>query len=154
MFGLTPYNRRSDGLQRRDREFMDIFDIPSLFDRFFNDGFFPSFYGFDNQIRVDIKEDDNAYKVEAELPGVDKDEISVELRDGRLTIGVERKEITNEERENYIRRERRLSSCSRTFYVDGVREEDVKAKFQNGILTIILPKADGEQRRKHRIQIE
>lgn len=154
MFGLTPYNRRNDGIQRRGREIRDIFDMPSLVNRFFNDSFFPSFYGFDNQIRVDIKEEDKAYKVEAELPGVDKDEISVELRDGRLTIGVERKEITNEERENYIRRERRLSSSSRTFYVDGVKEEDVKAKFENGILTIILPKADGEQRRKHWIKID
>lgn len=148
MFGLTPYNRRNSGVQRRNG-----FDIDSWFDNFFNDSFFPFAYGNNTGIKVDIKENDKDYVVEAELPGVNKDEINVELRDDRLTIMVQRDESKEEERDNYIRRERRNSSMSRSFYVSGVKPEDVKAKFDNGVLTISLPKSEEQKKNRHRIDI-
>jgi HSP20 family protein len=77
----------------------------------------------------------------------------VELRDNILTIGVQRNEITEEERKNYIRKERRTSAVSRSFRVDNVKPEDVKAEFKNGVLSITLPKAEVEDDKKYRIDI-
>lgn len=149
MFGLTPYNRRNMNVQRA----RSFFDVDSLFENFFNDSFFPSLYGFGSQMRVDIKENEKDYVIEAELPGVNKDEINVELRDDRLTIAVQRNEATEEERDNYIRKERRTSSMSRSFYVADVKPEQIKAKFENGILSISLPKSEDQKKKQHRIDI-
>ena len=148
MFGLTPYNnRRNMDVQRAG----DFFDSDSWFDGFFND--FPTLYGFGSPMKVDIRESDKDYTIEAELPGVKKDEINVELRDDRLTISVQREEHNEDEKRNYIRKERRFSSMSRSFYVSDVKPEDVKAKFENGILTLSLPKSEDQKKREHRIDI-
>ena len=148
MFGLTPYNsRRNLDVQRAS----DLWDPESWFDNFFND--FPTLYGSGSQMKVDIKENEKDYEIEAELPGVKKDEINIELRDDRLTISVQREEHDEEEKNNYIRKERRVSSMSRSFYVSDVKTEDVKAKFENGVLTLTLPKSEDEKKREHRIQI-
>ena len=148
MFGLTPYNnRRNLDVQRAS----DLWDPESWFDNFFND--FPTLYGSGSQMKVDIKENEKDYEIEAELPGVKKDEINIELRDDRLTISVQREEHDEEEKRNYIRKERRFSSMSRSFYVSDVKPEDVKAKFENGVLTLTLPKSEDEKKREHKIQI-
>ena len=149
MFGLTPINRRNS-LSRWPRS---IFDVESWFDSFFNDSFSPAVFGFDNQLKVDIKDNGSSYLIEADLPGVDKKDIQVELRDNILTIGVQRNEITEEERKNYIRKDRRTSAVSRSFRVDNVKPEDVKAEFKNGVLSITLPKAEVEDDKKYRIDI-
>lgn len=141
MFGLTPINRRNSLGTRRS---MDLFDLDSWFDNFFRSAFRPTFYGFDHQMKVDIKDNEKNYVIEAELPGVDKSEINVELRDDILTIGVQRNEITEEERENYIHKERRTSSMSRSFQVENVQPQDIKARFDNGVLVIELPKSEIE----------
>jgi len=151
MFGLTPINRRNS-LSRWPRNIFD--DMESLFDNFFNDGFSPAFFGFDNQMRVDIKDNGNNYIIEADLPGVDKKDIYIELRDNILTIGVQRNEITEEERKNYIRKERRTSAVSRSFRVENVKPEDVKAEFKNGVLSITLPKVESEDDKRYRIDIK
>lgn len=150
MFGMVPFNRRNMGAIRRPR---DLFDVDTWFDSFFRDGFSPALYGFDGQMRVDIKENENDYVIEADLPGVDKNDIHVELRNDILTIGVQRNEITEEERKNYIRKERRSSSMSRSFRVENVRPEDIKARFENGVLSIILPKSESEKKNNYRIDI-
>ena len=150
MFGLTPYNRRNVGVQKGTR---DPFDMESLFENFFNDSRLPSLYSHSNEIKVDIKENEKEYVIDAELPGVKKDEINLELRDDRLTIAVQRNETTEEERDNYIRKERRSSAMSRTFWVENVKEEDINAKFENGILTISLPKMENGKVREHKISI-
>lgn len=92
--------------------------------------------------------------VEAELPGVQKEEINIDLRDDRLSIAVQRNEQVNEERENYIRRERKSASMCRSFYVENVKSEDVKAKFENGLLTIVLPKREPGKPSGRRVAIE
>ncbi|HHT64479.1 MAG: Hsp20/alpha crystallin family protein [Caldicoprobacterales bacterium] len=150
MFGLTPINRRNSLGTRRS---MDLFDLDSWFDNFFRSAFRPTFYGFDHQMKVDIKDNEKNYVIEAELPGVDKSEINVELRDDILTIGVQRNEITEEERENYIHKERRTSSMSRSFQVENVQPQDIKARFDNGVLVIELPKSEIEAKKQHRIDI-
>lgn len=150
MFGLTPFNnRRENSLVRRDP-----WDIKSVFDDFFNDAVFPGFFTASSPIRADIRETDKEYVIEAEIPGAKKEDIKLDLRDNVLTVSVERNEEVNEEKENYIRKERRYGSCSRSFYVENVKHEDVKAKYNDGILAVTLPKEVTGKDSRHNIEIE
>lgn len=150
MFGLTPYNRKNNGLFRKN----DIFDMRSAFEDFFSDSMFPSFFVSGNLIKADIRETEKEYIIDAEIPGVKKEDIKLDLRDDTLTISVEHDEQFDEERENYIRKERRIGSFSRSFYVENVNNEAVNAKYDNGILTITLPKQEGVRENRHRIDIQ
>lgn len=147
MFGITPFRGRTGGLSRRwGWDFDRIFD--TMLEEF--DDITSSYY----PMKVDIKEGDKEYILEAELPGANKDNICLEIKDDILTISVERKEELNEERENYIRRERRYGSFKRSFYVDDVEQDKIKAKFENGILRVRLPKKEGTSSKENRIPIE
>jgi len=148
---LVPYNKRNRGLTNKPQE---VFNIDSLFDNFFSDSFVPAFFTGDSQIRVDIKEKENEYLIEADLPGVRKEEIKVDLDNDRLTISVEKNEEINEEKENYIRRERRSGSYCRSFYVENVMEDQISAKFENGVLSMVLPKREAKPGRKNSIEIK
>lgn len=148
---LIPYGRRNKGLTQRPQS---VFDIDSMFDSFFNDSFMPAWFAGDTQMRVDIKENDEEYIVEADMPGVKKEEINVELNDDRLIIAVERNEEINEEKENYIRKERRSGSFCRSFYVENVKDDQISAKFENGVLSIVLPKKEAGISKKNKIEIE
>ena len=138
MFGLVPYRRNN---------------IESVFDDLLGDSFLPAFYKGE-QMKIDIKENEKEFVVEADLPGVKKEDVNIELKNDRLTIAVEKNEQVNEEKENYIRRERRYGSISRSFAVANIDEEAVKAKFENGVLTINLPKRDTPIPKKSKIEIE
>jgi len=151
MFGLTPYNRRNRGV---DWRIPNLFGIDDFFEDFFNDSMFPAFFGHNRGMRVDIKENENEYVLEAELPGVDKDNITLEIKDDILTIGVDQKEHVEEERENYIRKERRVCSMSRSFQLPDIKNEDISASFKNGILTIVLPKKNPGKTRARKIDIK
>lgn len=150
MFGLTPYNRKNNGLTARD----GFFDFRNVFDDFFNDSFLPGFFTAAHPIKADIRETEKEYVIDAEIPGVKKEDIKLELRDDTLVIAVERNEQVDEERDNYIRKERRYGSYSRCFYVENVRNEDVAAKYNDGILTVTLPKSAESREKKHRIEIQ
>lgn len=150
MFGLTPYNRKNSGLVSRD----GFPDFRNVFDDFFNDSFLPGFFTAGHPIKADIRETEKEYVIDAEIPGVKKEDIKLELRDDTLVIAVERNEQVNEERENYIRKERRYGSYSRCFYVENVRNEDVAAKYNDGILTVTLPKSAETREKEHRIEIQ
>ena len=147
MFGLVPYNRRNQGVSRWfDR---DIWDFKSLVDDFFRDSLFSTFQE-EHLIRADIKE----YILEAELPGFKKEDINIDIRDDVLTLSVESKKEIKEEKENYVRRERRYGAFKRSFYLDNVNNEGVKARYENGILTVILPKAEPAKPKTRSIKIE
>ena len=143
--------------------FHDDFD---LFDRFYQN----PWLGFDdrefkdmekklyghrakNVMNTDIKESENGYEMEIDLPGFSKDEVTVELNEGYLTIsaskGLNRDEAENEKeakKGNYIRRERYTGACQRSFYIgDGITQEDIKASFKHGILKLDIPKKDAKQ---------
>lgn len=148
---LVPFSRKNRGLVNEPQ---DIFNMDRFLDNFFSDSFMPAMFAGDAQIKVDIKENDKEYLVEADLPGVKKEEINVELRNGNLTISVARNEEINVEQENYIRKERRSGSYSRSFYVENVQEDRISAKFENGVLTMVLPKNESGISRKNRIEIE
>ena len=96
-----------------------------------------------NMMKTDIREHDEGYEVDIDLPGFKKDEIKVQLKDGYLTLSAAKgldKDAKDKEG-NYIRRERYAGSMSRSFYVgENMKEEDIHAKYENGILTLDVPK--------------
>ncbi len=151
MFGLTPYSRKNNGITSRG----DVWDVSrSLFEDFFNDPFFRGAFPATAGIRADIRENEKEYVVDIEMPGVKKEDIKLDLRDDVLTVSIDRKEEVNEDKENYIRRERRYGSLSRSFYVENIRAENVKAKYTDGILTVTLPKETDTKRTSHKIDIQ
>ena len=100
-----------------------------------------------NIMKTDIREHDEGYELDVDLPGFKKDEISVELDDGYLTIsaakGLDKDE--QDKKGKYIRRERYAGAMQRSFYVgDAVTQEDIKAKFEDGILKLSIPKKDAK----------
>lgn len=145
MFGLVPFKGR-DVLRR------DPWNIDSFFEDFFNEPLFPVFRN-ERQMKVDIREDEKNYILEAELPGVDKEDISLEVEENTLTISVNHNEEVNEEHKNYIRKERYRSSMVRSFAVNNIIPDQTTAKFENGVLTITLPKKEEKFAHKRRIDI-
>ena len=111
-----------------------------------------------NLMKTDVKEVENGYEVAMDLPGFKKEDISAKLENGYLTITASKGSNKDEKDNNgrYIRRERYSGSCSRSFYVgDGVTEEDIKARFEDGILKLDIPKKDAEKiEQKKYISIE
>ena len=125
----------------------------NLFDDFFNDPFAMvsaraenPLYGKHarNLMKTDVRETEDTYELDIDLPGFKKDEISVDLKNGYLTIGAT-KGLDKDEKDGsgkYIRRERYAGVCSRSFYVGNVvRPEDVTAKYEDGILKLSVPKS-------------
>jgi HSP20 family protein len=92
-------------------------------------------------MKTDIREADGAYILEAELPGFAREDVSVEIKNGYMTIRAERKSDT-ESRDNYLRRERTYGSFSRTFDLEGINAEAITATFKDGVLSINLPKIE------------
>ena len=148
MFGLVPFSRKN-GLSARN----DFLDLNSFFDNFFNDSFTTGFFQASHPIKADIRETEKEYLIEADMPGVKKEDIMLELRDGVLTVGIERNEESEDKRENYIRKERRYGSYCRSFQVDGVNQENVTAAYKDGVLTVKLPKSEEAKPKTHRIDI-
>ena len=110
-----------------------------------------------NMMKTDVKEKDNGYEVAIDLPGFKKDELHLELNDGYLTISAEKGLDKDEKDKNdkYIRRERYAGSMSRSFYVGDISENDIHAKYEDGILTLDIPKEDTKTvESKHYIAIE
>lgn len=111
-----------------------------------------------NMMKTDVKEVENGYQVAVEMPGFDKSEISVELEKGYLTITAskELREDQREEDDKYIRRERYAGTMQRSFYVgEGIQQEEVKARYENGVLTLEVPREDEQKvQQSRRIAIE
>lgn len=100
-----------------------------------------------NMMRTDVKELQTGYELDIDLPGYKKDNIKIELKNGYLTIGVESGQNQEEKDQEgkYIRRERYYGTCSRSFYVgEDVTQEDIKAKFEDGILKVSVPKKEAK----------
>ena len=129
----------------------------NLFDDFFADpfGMMPTGHGSDplygkhaqNLMKTDVRETENTYELDIDLPGFKKDEVRIDLKNGYLSInaakGLDKDE--QDKKGRYIRQERYAGSCSRSFYVgDDITPKDVSAKFEDGILKITLPKKEQE----------
>lgn len=125
----------------------------NLFDEFFDDDFpmIPMrsirnpLYGKSakNLMKTDVRETDNTYELDVDLPGFKKDEVQLDLKDGYLTISAAKGLDKDQEdkKGKYIRQERYAGACSRSFFVgEGIEPRDVSAKFEDGILRVSLPK--------------
>ena len=125
-----------------------------LFDEAFESFFRPTFFNVDDgAMKTDIREDKNGYTLDIEMPGYRKEDINVSLEDGYLTVSAKKEEKENDDKSVYLRRERSVS-CSRSYYVGDVEEDDVKAKFDGGVLTLVLPKEKQELVSPHTIKID
>ena len=100
-----------------------------------------------NLMKTDIREHDEGYELDVDLPGFKKDEITIDLENGYLTISAAKglDKDGQDKKGKYIRKERYAGAVQRSFYVgDAVTEEDVKAKFEDGILKLSIPKKDAK----------
>ncbi len=102
-------------------------------------------YNYNTLMKTDVRDTKDGYELDIDMPGFAKEDIKAELKDGYLTISAASKKDNDQKDENgkYNRRERYAGSCSRSFYVgDKISQEDVKAKFENGILKLSIPKKE------------
>lgn len=97
-------------------------------------------------IKVDVQETDKEYTVEADLPGIAKEEIRLDLVDNYLLIDVEQKQETDQENKNYVRKERSYMSSRRSVYLPNPKKEGIDAKLENGVLVIHIPKETEPQK--------
>jgi HSP20 family protein len=137
MTGLVPFNRKNTGLLNTGFE-----DFYNMLDDFFSDNWSPRRSLERDTFKINVQQNDSEYLVEAELPGVNKEEIDVDLNDGRLTVSVKREEKINEEKKNYIHRESRYASMSRSIYLADADSKGIKAKLENGLLSITVPRQE------------
>ena len=124
--------------------------MPSIFgenllDDFFGEPFGGYDYSESGLMTTDVKDTDKGYEVTMNMPGVKKEDVKAELKDGYLTVSAEKGLDKDEEdkKGKYIRKERYAGALSRTFYLgEEIREEEIKAKFENGILSVSIPKEE------------
>jgi len=106
-----------------------------------------------NNLKCDIYEKEGNYIVEADVPGFKKEDINIEYEDGYLILAAEKSEEKEDENKNYLRKERYSTSFKRQFYLGNIKEDQIKASFDDGILKIIAPKQE-EVSNKKQISIE
>lgn len=129
-------------------------DFDLFGDDFFKDDFFRS--EKNNLMKTDIKETEDSYILDIDLPGYKKEDIKVDITDGYLTINAK---TSNEKEEKdkgkFVRRERFTGECSRSFYVgEDIKEEEIKASFKNGILNLKVPKVNPDEKKSAKKYIE
>ena len=141
MFGLTPFNNY-DLTTNKEKEYLDFYN---LVDDFFSSDFPTTRLLEHDTFKLDVKDLDDSYVVEAEMPGYDRSEIDLDYHDNRLTIKAhkETKETDkDEDKTNYIHRERHYESVERNVYLKDINTEKILAKLDNGVLTVEVPKLE------------
>ena len=145
MAGLIPFNRKYSALPTGFEDFYNVLDD------FFTDGSGLKRSLERDTFKLDVEETADAFTIHAEMPGVKKEEIGLELNEGVLTISVQKKENVEEKTKNYIHRERRMSSMARKIHLPDARADGIKAKLENGILSVEMEK---ERKTNKAISIE
>ena len=139
----------------------------NLFDDLFNDTFERSLWNTDKTLygknagrimKTDVHETEDSYELDVDLPGFKKEEINVELHDGYLTISATKsldKDETDQKARRVIRQERYSGTSQRTFYVGDVKPDEVRCKYESGVLSVEVPKRDAKRvNSPHTIMIE
>lgn len=148
MFDLTPFRRMSEDLfDQMEKSFNQFFDTRRNFGTL-DVGL--------NSFRTDVLEEEDAFYVVADLPGFTKDDITIELEDNRLTIRAKRDEQLEQkdEAKHFLRKERRYGEFVRSFYVDNIKQDEIRAKLENGVLRVKLPKLEPSKPHRKTIDIE
>ena len=141
MFGLTPY---------RSNYYVSAYDPFKEMEEFER-----RFFGQRTPaMKTDIRETENAYILESDLPGFSREDIHAEINNGYLTIRAEHKSENEDKSESYLRRERSYGSFSRTFDLDGIDAEAITASFKNGVLTLELPKMQQKVEEARQVEIK
>ena len=143
MFSLVPFDSTKYAVDRFD-PFRDL----GRWEKQFFGGMRPEF-------KMDIMDKGDVYVLEAELPGFDKKDIGIEIEGDYLTIHAERSSEKEEKDENgkYIHCERSYGSCSRSLHIGNVKEEEIRASYENGVLKLTLPKKDAGKPSSRRLEI-
>lgn len=146
MFEMMPFRRPVGHPRRRD-----YFD--NLFDSFFQDMMPTVPEAKVKPFRVDVKESETTYTIEADLPGFNKEAIEVEYDNNYLTISARKEEGQEEEKDNYLRRERYWGEFKRRFFIDNIKKSGIEASFADGVLKVVLPKElPGDDKKKIDVQ--
>lgn len=136
MFGLTPVYKSP--VQRKQA--IDLVDFNQLMEDFFDDGFFNSRITRNDLFRMDVQDLEEAFVIEADLPGIPKESIDIQYDDGKLTIRVQHEQVEDNNQGKYLHKERRRVSMERSLYLKDIESEQIDASLNNGVLTIRLPK--------------
>ena len=115
----------------------------------FNDSLFNEFFGEHSmpEMRVDVRERESAYLLEADLPGLKKEDIKLNVNNGALTISADLHSEKKDEQNGYVCSERRCGHVERSFNLEGIDVSGVKADYQNGVLMVLLPKQKPEEKK-------
>jgi HSP20 family protein len=146
MFEMVPF-RKNNNLSKRG----DYFD--QLFANFFDEDLFSQANYFGSSMKVDLKENENEYIIEADLPGVKKEAIDISYENNYLTISAKRDDSTEVNSSGYLRHERRYGDFKRSFYIDDIDENKVNASFSEGVLKLNLPKKEETKKNKRKFDI-
>ena len=144
MYSLTPFRRSVS------RDLMNPFPTDRFFRSFFDMSDMVGSAGF----RVDVRDEGDAFRLEAELPGVPKDKINLSLDEDTLVISAELNEEKKEERSGYLYSERRTGHVERRFNLEGIHAEGIAADYENGVLTVTLPKEQPVEKEKENRRID
>ena len=144
MFELTPFVRGNHNMAA-----YDPFKEMENFEKCFFGRQLPAF-------KTDIRETDDSYILEADLPGFAKEDIHAEIKNGYLTIHAEHKSNNDEKDKNgnYIRRERSYGSFARSFDLEGIKTDEIKATYKDGVLSLTLPKAEVKPDEVRKLEIQ
>ncbi|MFW6281373.1 MAG: Hsp20/alpha crystallin family protein [bacterium] len=145
MFDLVPFRKNKNGSLSNIED-----SFNSLMSNFFNDFMNENEFAF----KTDIREEKDKYWIEAELPGLNKEDIQIEVNDNRLNITASRNEMVEEKKDNYIYKERKTGKFQRSFLLDNVKEDEIEAEYDNGILKLMLPKEVSNSNKKKIINIK
>ena len=144
MFELIPFDRH----MRSVAAFDPFRELDEMGRRFFGSGNAVSAF------RTDVTDTGDAYKLEAELPGFNKDDIKIDIENDCLTISAQRSMENRDEKHNFVKRERFYGSFSRSFDVSGVDVEGIEAGYTDGVLTINMPKLKEQIPASRRLEIK
>ena len=147
MFEMVPFKKSNNSISNGG----DYFD--KLLGNFFNDDFLSPSNFIGNAFRVDLKENENEYIIEADLPGIKKEAINIEYDNNYITVSSKRDESVEDKKDNYVRRERHYGEFKRSFYINNIEADKIEASFTDGVLNIKLPKLNKGVFNKKKIDI-
>ena len=133
MFNMIPYRAHTFSRTPATRDYLNPF----------SDDFFRAFFGDDRlegTFKVDVKDEGDHYLLEADLPGVGKDDVHIDVENDVMTISAEMNQTREENHDNYVYRERRCGTMRRAFNLEGVNEDGITAAYKDGVLQLNLPK--------------